>query len=139
MKKIILPLVTSIALFTLSQLVSAKCEDTVDMADSLRFDALHGNCEENDSSEPQVQTTTNTPDEVNSTASIPSPQDKAVQSAHLSESFSLAGGPLTAQTLLFQKLADKCPNGWEITRQWVDINNGQTSLNYGYRCLAVEH
>ncbi|GAB1261851.1 hypothetical protein [Aurantivibrio plasticivorans] len=139
MKKIILPIVTSIALFTLSQLVSAQCEDTVDMADSLRFDELHGNCEENGSSESKVQTTTNTPNEVSSTASIPGSQDEAVQRAHLSESFSLAGGPLTAQTLLFQKLADKCPNGWEITRQWVDIKNGQTSLNYGYRCLAAEH
>jgi len=157
-------LLASVCLFT-SALVQAqsKCEDTVDMADSLDFHAMHVECAQDPvtlydpeskssflSKRSKVVTAyadqAQSSGELRSTAKAAAvmsagatPVAEIVQSNagvtfNIREAFTLTGGPQSALNGLYVQMASYCPAGWSKKQEWVVAADAGYLLHYQFTC-----
>jgi hypothetical protein len=139
-----------------------KCEDAVDMADSLDFHAMHVECSNDpvtiyepkssrdknvvttyDKSEPVapvnkksavVEQSLSSPTSVKAAATKVIVGETAGKIFNIREPFTLTGGPQSALNGLFVQMAKLCPTGWSKEREWVEPAPAGFYLHYQFQC-----
>jgi len=157
-------LLASVCLFT-SALVQAqsKCDDTVDMADSLDFHAMHVECTQDpvtlydpesksnflskkskvvtayaDQAQASGELTPTTKAAAVMSARVASVTEVAQSNAgvtfNIREAFTLTGGPQSALNGLYVQMARYCPAGWSKKQEWVVAADAGYLLHYQFTC-----